>query len=160
MAASTPASSSATPRSGAGATSPHALDALLASREMVLVTGSGGVGKTTVSAALAVAAVTHQNCRVLVLTVDPARRLADALGVGAFGNQAVRIPDDAFSGLPRKPKGELWAAMLDTKRLMRGSLRPWGLSSSSSGLGFSVASAAPHQGAQAWWVHNSAPACI
>ncbi len=94
---------------------PHALDALLASREMVLVAGSGGVGKTTVAAALAVAAVTHQKGRVLVLTVDPARRLADALGIGTFGNEAVRIPDEAFSGLPRQPKGELWAAMLDTK---------------------------------------------
>ena len=94
---------------------PNALDALLASKEMVLVTGSGGVGKTTVAAALAVAAVIHQRGRVLVLTVDPARRLADALGIGVFGNEAVRIPDEAFSGLPQQPKGELWAAMLDTK---------------------------------------------
>jgi len=82
---------------------------------MVLVTGSGGVGKTTVAAALAVAAVTHPKCRVLVLTVDPARRLADALGIGVFGNTPTRVPDTAFAGLGAKPKGELWAAMLDTK---------------------------------------------
>ncbi|MEJ7561033.1 MAG: ArsA-related P-loop ATPase [Ilumatobacteraceae bacterium] len=91
------------------------VDALLASREMVLVTGSGGVGKTTMAAALAVAAVLHQKGRVLVLTVDPARRLADALGIGVFGNTPTRVPDTAFAGLGAKPKGELWAAMLDTK---------------------------------------------
>ncbi|MDQ3177121.1 MAG: AAA family ATPase [Actinomycetota bacterium] len=91
------------------------MDALLASREMVLVTGSGGVGKTTMAAALAVAAVLHQKGRVLVLTVDPARRLADALGIGMFGNTPTRVPDTAFAGLGAKPKGELWAAMLDTK---------------------------------------------
>ena len=91
------------------------VDALLASREMVLVTGSGGVGKTTMAAALAVAAVLHQKGRVLVLTVDPARRLADALGIGVFGNTPTRVPDSAFAGLGAKPKGELWAAMLDTK---------------------------------------------
>ncbi|MBA3400266.1 MAG: ArsA family ATPase [Acidimicrobiia bacterium] len=91
------------------------VDALLASREMVLVTGSGGVGKTTMAAALAVAAVLHQKGRVLVLTVDPARRLADALGIGVFGNTPTRVPDTAFAGLGAKPRGELWAAMLDTK---------------------------------------------
>jgi len=82
---------------------------------MVLVTGSGGVGKTTMAAALAVAAVLHQKGRVLVLAVDPARRLADALGIGVFGNTPTRVPDTAFAGLGAKPKGELWAAMLDTK---------------------------------------------
>ncbi len=89
------------------------LSALLASKEMVLVCGSGGVGKTTVAAAMAVAAATDLGGRVLVLTVDPARRLADALGVGALGNAATRVPDDAFGEV--SPRGELWAAMLDTK---------------------------------------------
>jgi len=60
---------------------PVPLDALLASKEMVLVLGSGGVGKTTISAALGLAAAVEQGGRVLVLTVDPAKRLADALGV-------------------------------------------------------------------------------
>ena len=67
---------------------PVGLDALLASKEMVLVLGSGGVGKTTIAAALGLAAAVEQGGRVLVLTVDPARRLADALGVGALGNVA------------------------------------------------------------------------
>jgi len=92
-----------------------ALDALLASREMILVAGSGGVGKTTVAAALAASAATHLGGRVLVITVDPARRLADALGIGALGNTAVRVPDDAFVDADIEPRGELWAAMLDTK---------------------------------------------
>ena len=59
---------------------------MLAAKEMVLVCGSGGVGKTTTAAAMAVTAATELGGRVLVLTVDPARRLADALGVGALGN--------------------------------------------------------------------------
>jgi anion-transporting ArsA/GET3 family ATPase len=91
------------------------LTALLAAKEMVLVCGSGGVGKTTTAAAMAVAAAIEVGGRVLVLTVDPARRLADALGVGAIGNTATRVPDAAFAATGVAPRGELWAAMLDTK---------------------------------------------
>jgi len=50
-----------------------------------------------------------------VLTVDPARRLADALGVGALGNEARLVPAEAFAASGVGPRGELWAAMLDTK---------------------------------------------
>ena len=91
------------------------LDALLASKEMILVTGSGGVGKTTIAAALGLSAVVNQGGKVLVLTVDPARRLADALGVGALGNRATKVPAAAFAAAGVEPMGELWAAMLDTK---------------------------------------------
>jgi anion-transporting ArsA/GET3 family ATPase len=91
------------------------LDAMLAAKEMVLVCGSGGVGKTTTAAAMAATAASHLGGRVLVLTVDPARRLADALGVGALGNTATRVPDAAFASAGVEPRGELWAAMLDTK---------------------------------------------
>ena len=63
---------------------------------MVLVLGSGGVGKTTIAAALGLAAAVEQGGQVLVLTVDPAKRLADALGVGALGNVA-----DAGARRPR-----------------------------------------------------------
>ena len=82
---------------------PVGLEALLASKEMVLVCGSGGVGKTTLAAALGLAAAVEQGGKVLVLTVDPARRLADALGVGKLGNAATRVPDEACSrsGSPR-----------------------------------------------------------
>ena len=91
------------------------LQALMAAKEMVLVCGSGGVGKTTTAAAMAVSAVTEIGGRVLVLTVDPARRLADALGVGQIGNEATLVPDSAFTDAGVEPRGELWAAMLDTK---------------------------------------------
>jgi anion-transporting ArsA/GET3 family ATPase len=97
------------------ATARSDLTALLAAKEMVLVCGSGGVGKTTTAAAMAVAAAAEIGGRVLVLTVDPARRLADALGVGRIGNVATRVPDDAFAESGVEPRGELWAAMLDTK---------------------------------------------
>src|SRR5215211_2877606 len=91
------------------------LTALLASKEMVLVCGSGGVGKTTAAAAMGVQAASEIGGRVLVLTVDPARRLADALGVGAIGNEARLVPAEAFAESGVEPRGELWAAMLDTK---------------------------------------------
>ena len=91
------------------------LAALLAAKEMVLVVGSGGVGKTTVAAAMAASAAVDLGGRVLVLTVDPARRLADALGVGHLGNEATRVPDEVFAEIDVEPEGELWAAMLDTK---------------------------------------------
>jgi len=89
------------------------LDALLAAKEMVIVCGSGGVGKTTTAAAIGLQAATELGGRVLVLTVDPARRLADALGVGAgVGNVEMRVDP---ARLPGNPRGELWMAMLDTK---------------------------------------------
>jgi anion-transporting ArsA/GET3 family ATPase len=91
------------------------LDRLLASREMVLVAGSGGVGKTTIAAALGIAAAERQRGRTLVITVDPARRLATALGLEEFGNTPVRIDPSAFAAAGVKVRGELWVAMLDTK---------------------------------------------
>ena len=91
------------------------LDNLLASREMILVAGSGGVGKTTIAAALGLAAVERQKARVLVMTVDPARRLATALGLDEFGNTPVRIDPSAVAAAGVKLRGEVWVAMLDTK---------------------------------------------
>ncbi len=92
------------------------LAALLASREVVVFCGSGGVGKTSVAAASALTAAVRLGGKVLVLTIDPARRLADALGLEEFGNVARRVPLDAYAELGVEPRGELWAAMLDTKR--------------------------------------------
>ncbi len=91
------------------------LDGLLASREIVIVCGPGGVGKTTTAAAAAAMAACHYGGRVLVVTVDPARRLADALGISGIGNLERRIPEEVFAQAGVKPRGELWAAMLDTK---------------------------------------------
>jgi anion-transporting ArsA/GET3 family ATPase len=92
------------------------LAALLAAREVVVFCGSGGVGKTSVAAASALTAAARLGGKVLVLTIDPAKRLADALGLEAFGNVARRVPLDAYTELGIEPRGELWAAMLDTKR--------------------------------------------
>lgn len=89
------------------------LDRLVASKEIVIVCGPGGVGKTTVAAATATMAACHHGGRVLVVTVDPARRLADALGVGALGNAAHRVPAERFKEAGTVARGELWAAMLD-----------------------------------------------
>ena len=77
--------------------------------------GSGGVGKTTTAAAAALAATVHLGGRVLVLTIDPARRLANALGLSGFGNVERRVPDDLMRAAGLEPRGELYAAMLDTK---------------------------------------------
>ncbi|MEL6891456.1 MAG: ArsA-related P-loop ATPase [Actinomycetota bacterium] len=91
------------------------LDPLLASREMILVTGSGGVGKTTIAAALGVAAVQRQHRKVLVVTVDPARRLASALGLDGIGNVPTEVVPAAFEAAGLDVRGELHVAMLDTK---------------------------------------------
>jgi anion-transporting ArsA/GET3 family ATPase len=91
------------------------IDNLLASREMILVAGSGGVGKTTIAAALGIAAAERQKSRVLVMTVDPAKRLATALGLEEFGNAPVRIDPSEFTEAGVKVRGEVWVAMLDTK---------------------------------------------
>ena len=82
---------------------------------LIVVCGSGGVGKTTVSAALGVLAATQTEKRVLVLTVDPAKRLANALGLSEFGNVEVKITSDLFKTTKTKLRGSLSAAMIDTK---------------------------------------------
>ncbi len=88
----------------------------MAAKEVAVFCGSGGVGKTTTAAAVAAMVALKQGGKVLVLTVDPAKRLANALGLEGFGNVERRVPDDAFSGAGASPRGELWAAMLDTKQ--------------------------------------------
>ncbi len=95
---------------------PQTIGRLLSSKEIAIACGPGGVGKTTTAAAVAATAVAEQGGRVLVLTVDPARRLADALGLRGIGNREVRIADDVFRRAGVTPRGELWAAMLDTKQ--------------------------------------------
>ena len=99
-----------------GAVRPETLEALFAAKEIVVVCGSGGVGKTTTAAASAAMAAIRLGGRVLVVTVDPARRLAAALGLDGFGNVEKQVPPDAFKARGVRPRGELWAAMLDTKQ--------------------------------------------
>jgi anion-transporting ArsA/GET3 family ATPase len=92
------------------------VEQLLAAKEIVVTCGSGGVGKTTTAAALATMASVHLGGKVLVLTVDPARRLANAMGLETFGNVETRVPATEFADAGIEPRGELWAAMLDTKQ--------------------------------------------
>jgi anion-transporting ArsA/GET3 family ATPase len=92
------------------------IEQLLAAKEVVVTCGSGGVGKTTTAAAAGAMAATHLGGKVLVLTVDPAKRLANALGLEEFGNVETQVPPEAFTAAGVEPRGELWAAMLDTKQ--------------------------------------------
>src|SRR3954462_2652683 len=95
---------------------PASLEQLLAAKEIVISCGSGGVGKTTTAAAMAAMAAVQHGGEGLVRTVHPAKRLANALGLEGFGNVETRVPDSAFKEAGVKPRGELWAAMLDTKQ--------------------------------------------
>lgn len=79
---------------------------LLEGRRLLVCVGPGGVGKTTLGAALAIAAA-RRGQRVAVITIDPARRLADALGLDGL--------DDALRPVAGVGPGTLHAAMLDTK---------------------------------------------
>jgi anion-transporting ArsA/GET3 family ATPase len=87
-----------------------ALEAALRKRRVLVVCGSGGVGKTTISAALALRAA-RDGRRALVCTIDPARRLATRLGLGRLSGTPQRVELDAPGGA-----GELWAMTLDVKR--------------------------------------------
>jgi anion-transporting ArsA/GET3 family ATPase len=91
-----------------GQTDPGAvgLRALAAERAVVICCGPGGVGKTTVSATFALQAA-RLGRRACVVTVDPARRLADALGVKSLANAPTEVAGDW--------PGQLHALMLDTK---------------------------------------------
>ncbi len=79
--------------------------------KIIVCCGSGGVGKTTLSAAIGVhGAMT--GLKTIVLTIDPARRLADSLGIAEFQEEAQRVPlEGVVAG-----NGELYAMMLDAKR--------------------------------------------
>jgi anion-transporting ArsA/GET3 family ATPase len=83
------------------------LTSLLDGKRIVICAGSGGVGKTTTAAAVALG-MAERGLRVVVVTIDPARRLANSLGLEELGNEPRRISVDV--------EGELWAMMLDSKR--------------------------------------------
>lgn len=88
---------------------------VLRSHRVVVTVGSGGVGKTTTAAAMAVhAAMEGRN--VLCLTIDPARRLANSLGLDEMRTSEQAVPRSLFESHGLECKGALSAMMLDTKR--------------------------------------------
>ncbi len=90
---------------------------MLTDKRIVVCVGPGGVGKTTTAAALALAAA-RRGLRTLVLTIDPAKRLANSLGLRELGHDAQRVdPELVRAGLTNPgPRAELYAMMLDQKR--------------------------------------------
>ncbi len=88
------------------------IGALLDGAHVCVCGGSGGVGKTTTAAAIALG-MAAGGARVAVVTIDPARRLANALGLDDLENEPRRV-DPARLGIDAR--GELWAMMLDPKR--------------------------------------------
>jgi len=99
---------------------------MLEESPVILCLGSGGVGKTTTAAALALCAA-QRGQRAVVLTIDPARRLADAMGLGDSGQPLGRVRASALSNDARQIAGpwpgELWAAMLDPGETFDGLIR-------------------------------------
>jgi anion-transporting ArsA/GET3 family ATPase len=94
---------------------PPNLNDLLATRRVLLCVGCGGVGKTTTCAALGLAAA-RAGKRVLCLTIDPAKRLAQSLGLERFTTEAQRIDDAVFARAGIAMEGSLTVMMLDTKQ--------------------------------------------
>jgi anion-transporting ArsA/GET3 family ATPase len=90
------------------------LSKVLDGKEICICAGSGGVGKTTTSAAIATG-MAAQGLKVCVLTIDPAKRLADSLGLKELGNEARRVDPALFEKHGVEMRGELWAMMLDAK---------------------------------------------
>lgn len=88
----------------------------LAGAHVVICAGPGGVGKTTTAAAIGLA-LARTGRRICVVTIDPARRLAEALGIGELTNDPVPVP---VAPLGVAAPGELWAMMLDPKRTFDG----------------------------------------
>lgn len=83
------------------------VDELLSTAEVILIVGPGGVGKTTTAAALGARAAIHHRRRVQVITIDPARRLAQALGVDELIEEEILVPT---------PEGRFWASMVNMSR--------------------------------------------
>ncbi|WNG29682.1 ArsA family ATPase [Cystobacter fuscus] len=93
----------------------NALSAALASKRVLVSVGSGGVGKTTISATLALRAAVDGRSS-LVCTIDPAKRLANSLGLNALGNVEAEVPASALEPLGVTARARLHAMMLDMKQ--------------------------------------------
>ncbi|CAN5512738.1 ArsA family ATPase [soil metagenome] len=90
------------------------IEKVLEGKSVCICAGSGGVGKTTTSAAIA-AGMAARGKRVAVLTIDPAKRLADSLGLKELGNKPRKVGKSVLAKAGIEGEGELWAMMLDSK---------------------------------------------
>jgi len=109
-----PGSAGADSAPSVGVGEPHSIDAMIEHASVIVCCGSGGVGKTTTAAAIGLEAAAAGR-RVVVVTIDPARRLADALGLAdglAAAPQRIELPDPGVDGVVG---GEMWAMMLDAE---------------------------------------------
>lgn len=88
------------------------LEPVIRSKKILIICGSGGVGKTTAAAAIAMQGAMIGK-KAIVLTIDPARRLATSMGLESLTDEPMRIQTDHF---PASPLGSLDAMMLNTKR--------------------------------------------
>ncbi|MBV9941881.1 MAG: ArsA family ATPase [Solirubrobacterales bacterium] len=88
---------------------------MLEGKRVCVCAGSGGVGKTTTSAAIALG-MAAAGARVAVVTIDPAKRLANALGLEQLENEPRRVEAERLATGELEVHGELWAMMLDPKR--------------------------------------------
>src|SRR2546421_12790312 len=88
---------------------------LLQQKRIAICAGAGGVGKTTTAAAIAMG-MAARGKKVAVLTIDPAKRLANSLGLPELGNVERMVDPERFAEAGVEMRGELWAMMLDAKR--------------------------------------------
>ncbi len=98
------------------------LGPLLDARRVILVVGCGGVGKTTTTAALGLAAA-RRGKRVLCLTIDPARRLSQSLGLEQMTTEAQSVDPKLFARAGLTVEGSMTVMMLDTKSTFDGLIR-------------------------------------
>ena len=87
------------------------IQSILSEKRLLICVGAGGVGKTSMAATMGVQAALMGR-KVLVLTIDPAKRLANSLGLQEFGNKEMKIDLSVLGS----SSGELWAMMLDGKQ--------------------------------------------
>ncbi|HEU4658741.1 MAG TPA: ArsA-related P-loop ATPase [Capillimicrobium sp.] len=92
----------------------RSIDERISGKRILICAGSGGVGKTTTSAALAMG-LAARGQTVAVVTIDPAKRLADSLGLDRLGNEPRLVDPARFAGHGIEMRGELWAMTLDPK---------------------------------------------
>lgn len=91
------------------------LEKRLKGKQVCVCVGAGGVGKTTISAALGLG-LAMRGKKVVVVSIDPAKRLAGALGLRELPGEPHRIEPHTLAEHGVEARGELWAMMLDSKR--------------------------------------------